>query len=82
MRVAILPHGQFPHDAKTAVGILRYGDQDVASVRERVRLIHAARAEGFSVKPRSETNARSRMVGPYRQTAVRLRDRRGRRTSR
>ncbi len=35
MRVAILAHEKFPHDAKTAVGILRYGDQDVAAVLDR-----------------------------------------------
>lgn len=35
MRVAILAHGKFPHDAKTAVGVLRYGDQDVAAVLDR-----------------------------------------------
>jgi len=35
MRVAILAHEKFPHDAKTAVGILRYGQQDVAAVLDR-----------------------------------------------
>jgi len=35
MRVAILAHEKFPHDAKTAVGVLRYGDQDVAAVLDR-----------------------------------------------
>jgi len=35
MRIAILAHGKFPHDAKTAVGILRYGQQDVAAVLDR-----------------------------------------------
>ena len=35
MRVAILAHGKFPHDAKTAVGVLRYGQQDVAAVLDR-----------------------------------------------
>ncbi|MHB9287768.1 DUF1611 domain-containing protein [Halobacteriales archaeon Cl-PHB] len=35
MTVAILAHGRFPNRAKTAVGILRYGDQDVAAVLDR-----------------------------------------------
>lgn len=35
MRVAILAHEQFPDRAKTAVGILRYGDQDVTAVLDR-----------------------------------------------
>ncbi len=35
MRIAILAHEKFPHDAKTAVGVLRYGDQDVAAVLDR-----------------------------------------------
>jgi uncharacterized NAD-dependent epimerase/dehydratase family protein len=35
MRVAILAHEQFPDRAKTAVGILRYGDQEVAAVLDR-----------------------------------------------
>jgi uncharacterized NAD-dependent epimerase/dehydratase family protein len=35
MRVAILAHGKFPEDAKTAVGVLRYGDQDVVAVLDR-----------------------------------------------
>jgi uncharacterized NAD-dependent epimerase/dehydratase family protein len=37
MRVAILAHEKFPDDAKTAVGVLRYGDQDVAAVLDRER---------------------------------------------
>lgn len=37
MRVAILAHEQFPHRAKTAVGILRYGDQEVVAVLDRDR---------------------------------------------
>lgn len=37
MRVAILAHGKFPEDAKTAVGILRYGDQEVVAVLDRER---------------------------------------------
>jgi uncharacterized NAD-dependent epimerase/dehydratase family protein len=35
MKVAILAHGKFPERAKTAVGILRYGDQDVVAVLDR-----------------------------------------------
>ncbi len=35
MRVAILAHGKFPGRAKTAVGILRYGDHDVVAVLDR-----------------------------------------------
>lgn len=35
MRIAILAHEQFPDRAKTAVGILRYGDQDVVAVLDR-----------------------------------------------
>ena len=35
MRVAILAHEQFPDRAKTAVGILRYGDQEVVAVLDR-----------------------------------------------
>lgn len=35
MRVAILAHEQFPEHAKTAVGILRYGDHEVVSVLDR-----------------------------------------------
>ncbi len=35
MRVAILAHEKFPDRAKTAVGILRYGDYDVAAVLDR-----------------------------------------------
>ena len=37
MRVAILAHEQFPDRAKTAVGILRYGDHDVVAVLDRDR---------------------------------------------
>jgi len=37
MRVAILAHGKFPDRAKTAVGLLRYGDQDVVAVLDRER---------------------------------------------
>ena len=37
MRVAILAHGKFPERAKTAVGILRYGDQEVLAVLDRER---------------------------------------------
>jgi uncharacterized NAD-dependent epimerase/dehydratase family protein len=37
MRIAILAHGQFPDDAKTAAGVLRYGDHDVVSVLDRER---------------------------------------------
>ncbi|PSP86429.1 DUF1611 domain-containing protein [Halobacteriales archaeon QS_1_68_17] len=37
MRVAILAHGKFPDDAKTAVGILQYGEHDVAAVLDRDR---------------------------------------------
>ncbi|MFD1585723.1 DUF1611 domain-containing protein [Halorientalis brevis] len=35
MNVAILAHEQFPDRAKTAVGILRYADYDVAAVLDR-----------------------------------------------
>jgi len=35
MRIAILAHEQFPDRAKTAVGILRYGDHEVAAVLDR-----------------------------------------------
>lgn len=35
MRVAILAHEKFPDRAKTAVGVLRYGDQDVVAVLDR-----------------------------------------------
>ena len=35
MRVAILAHEKFPDRAKTAVGILRYADYDVAAVLDR-----------------------------------------------
>ncbi|QLD90822.1 DUF1611 domain-containing protein [Natronomonas salina] len=35
MRIAILAHEQFPDRAKTAVGVLRYGDQEVVAVLDR-----------------------------------------------
>ncbi len=35
MRIAILAHDQFPDNAKTAVGVLRYGEQDVVAVLDR-----------------------------------------------
>jgi uncharacterized NAD-dependent epimerase/dehydratase family protein len=35
MQVAILAHEQFPDRAKTAVGVLRYGDHDVVAVLDR-----------------------------------------------
>jgi uncharacterized NAD-dependent epimerase/dehydratase family protein len=35
MSVALLAHDKFPDGAKTTVGILRYGDQDVAAVLDR-----------------------------------------------
>jgi uncharacterized NAD-dependent epimerase/dehydratase family protein len=35
MRIAILAHEQFPDRAKTAVGLLRYGDQEVVAVLDR-----------------------------------------------
>jgi uncharacterized NAD-dependent epimerase/dehydratase family protein len=35
MEVAILAHGKFPDRAKTAVGVLRYGDQEVVAVLDR-----------------------------------------------
>ncbi|WP_336325697.1 DUF1611 domain-containing protein [Halovenus sp. HT40] len=35
MRIAILAHERFPDDAKTAVGVLRYGDHDVVAVLDR-----------------------------------------------
>ncbi len=34
-RIAVLAHGQFPDRAKTAVGILRYGKQQVVGVLDR-----------------------------------------------
>jgi uncharacterized NAD-dependent epimerase/dehydratase family protein len=37
MRVAVLAHESFPDRAKTAVGILRYGDHDVRAVLDRER---------------------------------------------
>ena len=36
-RVAVLAHEKFPDDAKTAVGILRYGDAEVVAVLDRDR---------------------------------------------
>jgi len=36
-RIAILAHGKFPDRAKTAVGVMRYGDQAVAAVLDRDR---------------------------------------------
>jgi uncharacterized NAD-dependent epimerase/dehydratase family protein len=35
MRIAILAHEQFPDRAKTAVGVLRYGDHEVTAVVDR-----------------------------------------------
>lgn len=35
MQVAILAHEKFPERAKTAVGVLRYGDHDVVAVLDR-----------------------------------------------
>ena len=35
MRAAILAHGMFPGGAKTATGILRYGDQEIVAVLDR-----------------------------------------------
>ncbi|MFC6716360.1 DUF1611 domain-containing protein [Natrialbaceae archaeon GCM10025810] len=35
MRIAILAHEKFPDRAKTALGVLRYGDYDVAAVLDR-----------------------------------------------
>jgi len=35
MRVAILAHEGFPDRAKTAVGVLRYGDREVVAVLDR-----------------------------------------------
>jgi len=37
MRIAILAHEQFPDRAKTALGVLRYGDHEVAAVLDRDR---------------------------------------------
>lgn len=37
MKVAVLAHESFPDRAKTAVGILRYGDHDVCAVLDRDR---------------------------------------------
>lgn len=36
MQVAVLAHESFPDRAKTAVGILRYGDHDVCALLDRV----------------------------------------------
>jgi uncharacterized NAD-dependent epimerase/dehydratase family protein len=36
-RIALLAHEKFPERAKTAVGVLRYGDYDVAAVLDRER---------------------------------------------
>ena len=35
MRIAVLAHGKFPDRAKTAVGLLRYGDHEVVAVLDR-----------------------------------------------
>ncbi|PSQ28336.1 DUF1611 domain-containing protein [Halobacteriales archaeon QS_9_68_17] len=35
MRIAILAHEKFPDRAKTALGVMRYGDYDVAAVLDR-----------------------------------------------
>lgn len=35
MRIAILAHERFPNEAKTAVGVLRYGDDEVVGVLDR-----------------------------------------------
>jgi uncharacterized NAD-dependent epimerase/dehydratase family protein len=35
MRVAVLAHGQFPHRAKTAVGLVRYAHDDIVAVVDR-----------------------------------------------
>lgn len=37
MQIAILAHEKFPERAKTAVGVLRYGDYDVAAIVDRDR---------------------------------------------
>ncbi|WP_121820456.1 DUF1611 domain-containing protein [Halostella salina] len=37
MRIAILAHEQFPGRAKTALGVLRYGDHEVTAVLDRDR---------------------------------------------
>ncbi|MFB6112051.1 MAG: DUF1611 domain-containing protein [Halobacteriaceae archaeon] len=37
MRVAVLAHGKFPDRAKTAVGVLRYSDDEVVAVLDRDR---------------------------------------------
>jgi len=37
MRIALLAHGNFPDDAKTAVGVLRYSDHDAVAVLDRHR---------------------------------------------
>ncbi|WP_135821376.1 DUF1611 domain-containing protein [Halostella litorea] len=37
MAIAILAHGKFPERAKTALGVMRYGDDDVAAVLDRDR---------------------------------------------
>ncbi|WP_254535428.1 DUF1611 domain-containing protein [Halomarina litorea] len=35
MRIAVLAHGKFPDEAKTAVGLLRYGPHEVVAVLDR-----------------------------------------------
>lgn len=35
MRLAILAHDRFPHAAKTAIGVMRYGEQEVTAVIDR-----------------------------------------------
>ena len=35
MRLAVLAHDRFPDRAKTAVGVLRYADDDVVAVLDR-----------------------------------------------
>jgi len=36
-RIVILAHEKFPDRAKTALGVMRYGDQDVQAVLDRER---------------------------------------------
>lgn len=48
MRAAILAHGKFPDSAKTATGILRYGDQEIVAVLDRDRA--GARVSDFDLR--------------------------------
>ena len=36
-RIVVLAHEKFPDGAKTALGVMRYGDQEVAAILDRDR---------------------------------------------